>query len=215
VHLRDLVQVGRYPERGLYDFETISAIFDESLSCYAGFNVEGQPIVMPAIHGRVDRTLYLHGSVLAHWLQRLSDPIALCVTVGIVDDIVLARSAYNHTLNYRSAVVLGNAAVVTDERERVAGLRAIVEHVCPGRWDNVRGPTQNELDATLVLRIDMATASAKVRSGPVEDPQKDCGQGIWAGRIPIRITRGEPIADTTLEPGVALPAYLRSKDASQ
>jgi uncharacterized protein len=215
VDVRDLVRVGRYPERGIYDFQTISAIFDESMLCYVGFNVDEQPIVMPTIHGRIDRSLYLHGSVLARWMQRLRDPIALCLTVGIVDDIVLARSAYNHTLNYRSAVVLGNAEVVDDERERIAALRAIVEHVCPGRWDDVRGPTQAELDATLVLRIDMAAASAKVRTGLVEDPQKDCGKGIWAGRIPIRTTRGQPVADPTLEPDVTLPEYLRSDDISR
>lgn len=212
--VRDLVRVGRYPERGLYDFETISAIFDESLMCYVGFNADGQPIVMPTIHGRLSRTLYLHGSVLARWMQHLSEAIAVCLTVSIVDDIVLARSAFNHTLNYRSAVVLGIAEIVDDAQERLAALRAIVEHVCPGRWDDVRGPTQNELDATIVLRIDMAAASAKVRSGPVDDAQKDCGKGIWAGRIPIRTIREQPVVDPTLEAGVALPVYLRSDDIS-
>jgi uncharacterized protein len=206
--------VGRYPERGHYEFETISAIFDESLMCYVGFNVDDQPIVMPTIHGRLDRTLYLHGSVLTRWMQRLSEPIALCITVGIVDDIVLARSAYNHTLNYRSAVVLGNAQVVDDAGERIAALQAIVERVCPGRWGDARLPTRNELDATLVLRIDITAASAKARSGPVDDAQKDCGKGIWAGRIPIRMTRGQPVADPTLEPGVGLPEYLRPENIS-
>ena len=154
-----LTHVGRHPERAHYDFATIAAILDEAVICNVGFVTEDQPIVIPTIYGRVERSLYIHGSSVARWMNSLGAAIPICVSVSILDGLVLARSAYHHSLNYRSVVLLGRADLVVDETEKVAALRAIVEHVCPKRWDDVRQPNKNELKATRVLRVDVARAS--------------------------------------------------------
>jgi nitroimidazol reductase NimA-like FMN-containing flavoprotein (pyridoxamine 5'-phosphate oxidase superfamily) len=204
----DLVTLGRYGHRGRYDFATIATILDEAMICHIGFIVEGQPIVLPTVYARRGRRLYVHGSALALWIQRLTVGVPLCLTVSILDALVLARSAFNHSLNCRSVVVIGKAKAVMGERERLDALRAIVEHVCPGRWSDVRQPSNAELKATLVLRVDITEASAKLRTGPPDDPKEDCGKGIWAGLVPVRTVRGNPIPDPALEPGIPLPEYL-------
>jgi nitroimidazol reductase NimA-like FMN-containing flavoprotein (pyridoxamine 5'-phosphate oxidase superfamily) len=203
------IRLGRHPERGHYDFATIAGILDEGTVCNVGFVVNAQPIVLPTIYGRIERSLYIHGSALARWMHGLIGEAPLCVTVSILDGLVLARSAYQHSLNYRSVIVLGRAEPVDDGAEKLAALRAMVEHVCRGRWDDVRGPADNELQATQVLRVDITTASAKIRTGPPLDFDKDLGTGVWAGVIPTRIVRGEPIPDPNLEEGVPVPAYAR------
>lgn len=204
---RDLVRLGRFPERGLYEFEAIAAVLDEALFCHVGLNVGGQPLVLPTTYARRDQRLYIHGSSAARWMRSL-ESIPLCLTVSIVDAIVLARSAYNHTLNYRSVVVFGQGEPVVDAAERREALDAIIEHVCPGRSADTRPPSAKELKATSVLRIDLSTASAKMRQGPPLDFDEDYGKGVWAGLIPVTSVNGTPIPDPTLEAGVTLPPYL-------
>jgi nitroimidazol reductase NimA-like FMN-containing flavoprotein (pyridoxamine 5'-phosphate oxidase superfamily) len=204
-----LTRVGRHPERGHYDFRTIAAILDEAVVCNVGFVNEDQPIVIPTTHARIERSLYIHGSSVAGWMNTVGTAIPICVCVNILDGLVLARSAYHHSLNYRSVVVFGRAVLVVDEREKVAALRAIVEHICPGRWDDVRQPNKNELKATKVLRMDVATASAKIRAGPPLDFERDLGSSFWSGVVPVTVSYGEPIADPNLQASIPVPRYLR------
>lgn len=204
-----LSRVGRHPDRGHYDFGTIAAILDEALVCNVGFVSEAQPIVIPTTYGRIERSLYIHGSPVARWMNRVATAIPICVSVNILDGLVLARSAYHHSLNYRSVVVFGRAELVVDEREKVAALRAIVEHICPRRWDDVRQPNKNELKATKVLRVDVATASAKIRAGPPLDFERDLGSSFWSGVVPVTVSYGEPIADPNLQLSIPVPRYLR------
>jgi uncharacterized protein len=208
--LSDQVKLGRHPERGSYDFETVAAILDEALICHVGFvSADGQPVVLPTIHTRIDRALYLHGSVLARWLKNAAGT-KLCVTATLVDDIVLARSAFNSSMNYRSAVVMGVAEVVESEEERWAALEAIVEHICPGRWADVRLPTAGELRTTLVVKLPIEQASAKIRSGPPGDFDDDLSTDFWAGLLPLRTVRGEPVPHPDLRADILVPKYLRS-----
>lgn len=208
------VSLGRYPERGHYDFPTIAAILDAGLVCHVGMVCDDQPIVMPAIYGRIDDHLYVHGSNAARWLKASSAPARLCVTVSILDALVLARSAYQHTLNYRSVVILGQAEIVADADEKVAALQAITEHVCSGRWNDVRPPSDGELRATLVLRLPIAEASAKIRSGPGSDFESDLASNAWAGLIPLQTIRGTPIPDPLLARDIPLPLYCLEQQES-
>jgi nitroimidazol reductase NimA-like FMN-containing flavoprotein (pyridoxamine 5'-phosphate oxidase superfamily) len=207
----DLAKLGRHPERGHYDFPTIAAIFDEALICHVGFVAEeGRPVVLPTIHARIDRALYLHGSVLARWLKNASGA-KLCITATIVDDLVLARSAFNHSMNYRSAVAMGTAEVVQSPRERESAFEAIVEHVCPGRWSDARWPSDGEAAATVIVKMAIENASAKIRTGPPTDIASDLELDVWAGLLPLCRGYGEPIPDPNLRPNVAVPAYLRRR----
>jgi uncharacterized protein len=205
----DLVKLGRHAERGSYDFETIAGILDEALICHVGFVTgEGQPIVLPTIHARIDRTLYMHGSVVTRWLKG-AEGAKLCVTATLVDDIVLARSAFQSSMNYRSAVVVGVGEVVRSDEERCEALEAIVEHVCPGRWNDVRLPTEGELRTTLVVKLPLEQASAKIRSGPPIDFDDDLATDFWSGLLPLRTVRGEPIPHPELGADIPVPEYLR------
>jgi uncharacterized protein len=197
----------RFPDRMHYDFPTIAAIFDEALIAHVGFVAGDRPVVIPTIHARIDTALYIHGSVLARWMNTASAAL-VCVNATIVDALILTRSAFQHSMNYRSAVVSGRAASVADDAEKLAALRAIVEHVCPGRWNDVRPPTDGELRTTLVLRIPIEEASAKIRFGPPEDFEADYATEFWAGQVPLHMQRGEPIPDPTLRSAIALPPYL-------
>lgn len=201
--------VGRLAERGAYDFPTIAAILDEALICHVGFVAEdGQPIVLPTIHARIDRTLYLHGSALARWLKD-AEGGRLCITATIVDALVLARSLFQSSMNYRSVVAIGTAQVVRSPQEREAAFEAISEHVCPGRWRDARLPNAGELDATVVVKMPIDEASAKIRTGPPKDPQEDLSLEVWAGLVPLHIAHGEPVGDAKLRPDIAVPPYLR------
>lgn len=202
------IALGRLSERGFYDFATIAAILDEGLTCHVGVMSGDQPVVIPTIYGRIEDALYIHGSALARWMNESRDR-AVCVTVSIVDALVLARSAFQHSLNYRSVVAFGSAQAVDDPKEKLAALRAIVEHVCRGRWDDVRPPNGAELKATLVLRVPLSTASAKIRTGPPIDFEKDLAGGAWAGLVPLESVRRNPIPDPTLRGEISIPAYLR------
>lgn len=192
-------------ERGRHDRETIHAILDEALVCHLGFSVDGQPYVIPTTFARVGDFLYVHGSAASRTMRALASGIPACVTVTLLDGLVLARSAFHQSMNYRSVVVLGRAVEVVDIEERRMAFEAIVEHVLPGRWGEVRWPTEQEIRATTVLRLPLDEASAKVRSGGPIDDEEDLALDCWAGVIPLRLTAGEPIAEPDLRPGIALP----------
>jgi nitroimidazol reductase NimA-like FMN-containing flavoprotein (pyridoxamine 5'-phosphate oxidase superfamily) len=198
-------RVRRLPARASYDRALIDAILDEALLCHVGFVHEGQPFVLPTTFARVDDTLYLHGSAASRMLRGLRDGLPVCVTVTLLDGLVLARSAYHQSMNYRSVVVLGVASEVTDEAERLRGLEAVVEHVLPGRWREVRPPSAQELRATMVLRLPILEASAKVRTGGPLDEPEDLGRGCWAGHVPVALAAGAPVPDGAVPAGAAAP----------
>lgn len=199
----------RRPNRAAYDRATVEAILDEGLYCHVGFTVEEQPYVIPTIHARMEDRLYIHGSSASRMLRTLKEGIPMCVTVTILDGIVLARSAFHHSMNYRSVVVLGTAREVADPEEKYSALKAIVDHVAPGRWDDVRWPTPQELKATSVLRLPLEEVSAKIRTGPPLDDEEDYQLSCWAGEIPLRLTAQTPIPDPRLLPPTNAPSYAR------
>ena len=197
-------RIRRLPERGRYDAATIHAILDEALICHVGFVVNDQPVVIPTIHTRIDDNLYFHGSPAAGMLRNLREGADACVTVTLLDGLVLARSAFHHSMNYRSAVVFGKAEEVTDREEKLRVLAALVEHVCRGRSADARGPNEKELKQTIVLRLPIREASAKVRTGPPGDDAEDYALPVWAGVLPLALTPGAPVADNE----VAVPDYV-------
>lgn len=198
----------RLPQRGSYDREVVYRILDEGLVCHVGFAVDGQPFVIPTAYGRVGDKLYIHGSAASRTLRDLSGGIPVCVTVTLVDGLVLARSAFHHSINYRSVVILGAATVVAAAEEKMTALKAFTEHVIPGRWDDVREPNEQELKGTSVLALPLAEVSAKVRTGPPKDDEEDMAIPVWAGELPLRITAGPPVDDPQLSAGVSPPAYV-------
>jgi uncharacterized protein len=204
------VQVRRLPERGAYDRQTIDGILDEALSCHVGFVEDGQPYVIPTLHARDGDWLYLHGSTASRLLRTLKGGIPICVTVTIHDGLVLARSAFHHSMNYRSVVVLGRAEEVLDQSDKLHALRTMSEHVIPGRWDEVRLPNERELRQTTILRIRLEEASAKIRSGGPKDDNEDLALPVWAGVLPLRLVPDEPVGDERVPEGLALPDYLRT-----
>ena len=202
--------VRRLAKRADYNPATIHAIIDEGLICHVGFTVEGKPVVIPTIHTRVDDTLYFHGSAASRMLRSLKNGVEACVTVTLLDGLVLARSAFHHSMNYRSAVVFGTAREVTDSDEKLRALEALVEHVCVGRAAEVRGPNEVELRQTLVLALPIEEASAKVRTGPPLDDEEDYALPVWAGVLPLTMTPGPAVADPRLGEGVEVPGYVRA-----
>jgi uncharacterized protein len=201
-------RIKRLPQRGSYERETVYKILDEGLVCHVGFVVEGSPVVIPTGYGRAGDALYLHGSAASRMLRTLAGGIPVCVTVTLLDGIVLARSAFHHSMNYRSVVVFGTASVIEDEAEKIEALRAITEHIVPGRWAEVRLPDDAELRKTLVLRLPLDEASAKVRTGPPIDDEPDYALPVWAGELPLRLTACEPVADPRLPSGLEPPANV-------
>jgi hypothetical protein len=197
------VQLHRHPERARYDRETIDAILDEALICHLGVVIDGEPLVLPTGFGRVDDTLYLHGATTNRSLAAALDGV--CITVTHVDGLVLARSAFGHSMNFRSVVVRGRARAVTDPEERRAALVAVVEHGIPGRWAEVRQPSAKEIESTTVIAVDLTECSAKVRTGPPLDPVSDHGLPVWAGEIPLRLVAGAPRPDPHLSEGIDEP----------
>ena len=188
-------RVRRLPSRASYDRATVHAILDEALVCHVGFVHEGQPFVLPTTYARVGDALYLHGAAASRMLRGLRAGIPVCVTVTLLDGLVLARSAFHHSMNYRSVVILGVATEVSEAAERRRALEAIVEHVNPGRWAQVRPPNDRELKATMVLALPIVEVSAKVRSGPPLDDAEDIGWPCWAGHVPLRLTALAPVPD--------------------
>jgi nitroimidazol reductase NimA-like FMN-containing flavoprotein (pyridoxamine 5'-phosphate oxidase superfamily) len=188
-------RVRRLPERGVYDRAVIDAILDEGMVCHLGFVDDGQPFVIPTLYARAGDSLYVHGSAASRAMRLLGNGAPCCVTVTLVDGLVLARSAFHHSSNYRSVVVLGVAQEVAARDEKLAALRAITEHLVPGRWSEVRSPSEQELRATCVLSLPIDEASAKVRTGGPVDDEADLDRGVWAGVIPLAVVAGEPRPD--------------------
>jgi nitroimidazol reductase NimA-like FMN-containing flavoprotein (pyridoxamine 5'-phosphate oxidase superfamily) len=194
--------VKRHPERGAYDREVIDAILDEALVCHVGFALDGQPFVIPTIHARDGDVLYIHGSPGSRMLRNLRTGVDACVTVTLLDGLVLARSVHNHSMNYRSVVVLGRAREVTGRDEKLHAMHRVVEHILPGRWDDARQPSEKEIKATTILALPLTEASAKIRTGPPTDEEDDRGLPVWAGLIPLELRTVEPVPDE----GVTDPA---------
>lgn len=195
----------RRKERASYERRTIHAILDEALYCHVGFVVAGQPYVIPTVHARVGERLYLHGALASRTLRTAALAAPLCVTVTLLDGLVLARSAFNHSMNYRSVVILATASELTEAAEKRAALEALVERVVPGRAAQVRAPSAKELDATAVLSVPIEEASAKIRTGPPQDAAEDYALDCWAGVLPLQLTRGAPQPDPRLRAAVPAP----------
>jgi nitroimidazol reductase NimA-like FMN-containing flavoprotein (pyridoxamine 5'-phosphate oxidase superfamily) len=204
------VRVKRLPERGVYDRDTIDAILDEGRICHLGFVHDGQPLVIPTIHAREGDRVYVHGSSASRTLRTLRGGLPACITVTILDGLVVARSVFEHSMNYRSVMVLGTARAVEDPDEKLAGLRAIAEHVLPGRWKEARLPNAAELKQTLLLALPLDEASAKVRTGPPKDQEEDYDLPIWAGEVPMRLTWLPPRPDPQLADDVEIPPSVQS-----
>jgi nitroimidazol reductase NimA-like FMN-containing flavoprotein (pyridoxamine 5'-phosphate oxidase superfamily) len=205
----DRVRLRRKRERGSYDRAVIDAILDEALIAHLGIADEsGQPIVIPTLHARDGDLVYCHGSVASRTLRALAAGARACLTVSLIDGLVLARSAMHHSANYRSAVLLGTARSVEEPAEKLAALRAVVEHIVPGRWGEIRPPSENELTATAVIAIPIEEASAKVRTGAPIDDEEDYALSAWAGVIPLSISAGAPEPDALLAAGIALPPHV-------
>jgi nitroimidazol reductase NimA-like FMN-containing flavoprotein (pyridoxamine 5'-phosphate oxidase superfamily) len=199
--------VKRLPARGVYDRAVIHQILDAGLVCHVGFVVGGQPFVIPTTYVRIAETIYVHGSPASRMLQVLEGGVAACVTVTLVDGLVLARSAFHHSINYRSVVVFGTATVVADSAEKHRILHALVDHLVPERWPAIRPPNAQELKKTLVLAIPIEEASAKVRVGPPLDDEEDYELDVWAGVVPLNMAAATPVPDSRLSPGISVPQH--------
>jgi len=188
-------RVVREPKRAVYDREQVYRILDEAFLCHVGFVVDGQPYVIPTSYGRRGDQLYIHGSAASRMLRNLEAGIPVCVEVTLLDGLVMARSIFNQSMNYRSVVLLGTAVAVHDADEKLEALRLLSEHIMPGRWNDVRPPNEKEMKATSVLRMPIDEFSAKVRTGPPEDDEEDYAVACWAGVVPVAMTAGEPVTD--------------------
>jgi hypothetical protein len=202
-------QVRRLPKRAVYDRETVYRILDEGLVCHIAFVAGGKPVVIPIGYGRKGDTLYIHGSPASRMLRALGKGADVCVTVTLVDGLVLARSAFHHSMNYRSVVIFGKATLLEDRAGKWEALQAFTEHVAPGRWQEVRQPSEKELKSTTVLAIPLLEVSAKVRTGPPLDDEEDYALPVWAGVLPLELTPATPIPDNRLPKEIALPDYVQ------
>ena len=200
----------RLPARGVHDRALIDAILDETLTCHVGFVVDGRPFVIPTLHVRLGDRLYIHGSSASRMLRAMSGGAEVCVTVTLVNGLVLARSAFHHSMNYRSAMIFGVATPVEDADEKTRVLRTLSEHLVRGRWQDVRGPSPIELKATAILSLPIVEASAKVRTGPPIDDEEDHAIPCWAGVLPLSMAAGEPVPCPKLAAGIETPSYARS-----
>jgi nitroimidazol reductase NimA-like FMN-containing flavoprotein (pyridoxamine 5'-phosphate oxidase superfamily) len=203
-------RVVREADRAVYDRKTVYRILDEGFLCHAGFVVDGQPFVIPTSYGRKDASLYIHGSAASRMLRQIKEGVPVCISVTLLEGLVLARSIFNHSMNYRSVVILGKATLVDDPEEKLAALRILSEHILPGRWDDSRQPNERELKATSVLRVPIEEFSAKVRQGPAIDDEEDYAFPTWAGVVPLEMVPGRPIDDARLLPGRSAPEYARN-----
>lgn len=201
--------ITRHDERGSYDRESANSIIDEGMVAHVGFDTEDGPTVIPMTYARIGDEILLHGAVASRWLSGFAKgkPVSVCVT--LLDGLVLAQSAFSHSMNYRSVVCFGTATLVTDYEQKQAAFKAFLDHLVPGRWEDCRQPDAKETGATIVLSVPIDEASVKVRSGPPKDAEKDLGLGYWTGVIPLELTPGSPIPDPLMEPGNAAPEYVR------
>ena len=202
-------RVVREAHRAVYDREAAYRILDEGFLCHVGFVADGQPFVIPTSYGRKDANLYVHGSAASRMLRQMKESVPVCITVTLLDGLVLARSIFNQSMNYRSVVVLGKATLVEDPAEKLEALRLLSEHILPGRWADTRQPNASELKQTSVLRLPIEEFSAKVRVGPAIDDEEDYSFPTWAGVIPLAMVAGSPIDDSRLDPGREVPPYAK------
>jgi len=200
-------RIVREPQRAVYDRELIYKILDEGFVCHVGFTADGQTFVIPTMYARVGDALYFHGSAASRMLRGVSTGLNVCITVTLADGLVLARSVFNHSMNYRSAVALGNASIVDEADEKLDALRAFTEKILPGRWNDARQPNEKELKATSILRLPLTEISAKVRTGGVEDDAEDYALPVWAGVVPMRLVADAPLRDERCDPALPAPAY--------
>jgi nitroimidazol reductase NimA-like FMN-containing flavoprotein (pyridoxamine 5'-phosphate oxidase superfamily) len=207
MNITDRSKVRRLPARGSHELEVIHAILDEGFLAHIGFQVDGQPFVIPTNYGRDGERLFLHGSAASRMMRELEKGVPVCVTVTHIDGLVLARSAFHHSMNYRSVVAFGTARKVANENKDHA-LRVISDHLIRGRWNDVRGPNEQELKATTVLEFTIEEASAKVRTGGPVDDEEDHSLNVWAGVLPLAITPGTPLPDAQIHPEATLPSYI-------
>jgi uncharacterized protein len=198
----------RIPKRGNFERETIYKILDEAFICHVGFTVENQPFVIPTSFARIGDSLMIHGSAASRMMRNLSEEIDVCVTVTLIDGLVLARSAFHHSMNYRSVVVFGKAKIIEDESEKYEALKAFTEHIVPNRWSEIRPPTKNELKGTTVLSLPLTEASAKIRTGNPGDDEEDYELDVWAGILPLNLTTSAPINDDRLKSGIEVPQNI-------
>jgi len=203
----DRTRIVREPQRAVYDRELIYKILDEGFVCHVGFTADGQTFVIPTMYARVGDALYFHGSAASRMLRGASTGMNVCITVTLADGLVLARSVFNHSMNYRSAVALGNASIVDESEEKLDALRAFTEKILPGRWSDARQPNEKELKATSILRLPLTEISAKVRTGGVEDDAEDYALPVWAGVVPLRLVADAPVRDERCDPALPTPAY--------
>ena len=201
----------RLPDRGSHESEIINAILDAAFLAHVGFQSDGQPVVIPTLYGRDGNKLYLHGSAASRMLGELGTGMPVCVNVTLVDGLVLARSAFNHSMNYRSVVAFGTARKIEDQASKLHALRVISEHLLAGRWKDVRGPNEKEMKATSVLEFTIEEASAKVRTGPPHDDEEDYQLPVWAGVLPLALEAKSPIPDPELAQGIQAPEYLKRR----
>jgi nitroimidazol reductase NimA-like FMN-containing flavoprotein (pyridoxamine 5'-phosphate oxidase superfamily) len=200
-------KIKRLRERGSYDKETIYKIIDEAYYCHVSFVIDGQPYIIPTIHARIDDEIILHGSVASRMLKHIQAGNKVCIAVTHLDGLVLARSVFHHSMNYRSVVLFGNGKLITDSKAKLEAAKAITDHVMPGRWDDARRPNQKELDSTSFVSIKIEDASAKIRTGPPLDEEDDYQLPVWAGVIPITQVKGNSVSDPKLAKNIKLPDY--------
>jgi len=204
----ELNLVKRKPQRGTYDRGQIYAIVDESLVCHVGITEGTQPLVIPMNFGRLGDTVYLHGAKASRLLEHLANGNQVCMCFTLLDGIVFARSVFNHSMNYRSAMLFGKGRAVTNQEEKLRALEAVTEHIAKGRWGDARLPNRKELEATSVVAVEIESASAKIRTGPPIDDEQDYELPIWAGVLPLRLQTAAPVAEQGVKPGIPLPRYI-------
>lgn len=202
--------ITRLAKRGSYDTQTIHAILDEALVCHVSYVLDGQPFVIPTGYCRVENKIYLHGSVGSHFFRELAKGTDVCVVVTLLDGLVLARSAFHHSVNYRSVVIFGKTQLVDNEEEKWLSLEQFTEHMVPGRWAQARQPNKSEMTKTMVIAIPIAEASAKIRTGGVNDDPEDADLNVWAGVLPLKLMAQIPVADAHLKAGIILPGYVEN-----
>jgi len=208
-------QLHRLPKRGTYTREAVYSILDEGMVCHVGFVADGTPFVIPTAYAHHGDTLYIHGSAASRMLRALGGGAEACITITVLDGLVLARSAFHHSMNYRSVVILGRGRLVEEPSEKLLALEWITEHLVPGRWKDVRHPSTQEMKATAVLAFALEEASAKIRTGPPMDDEEDYALNAWAGVLPLALAKGEPIRDVRLPPEIQVPGYVSAYDRSR